>query len=291
MSRPSLVCVMTTIQPPTDCARRLDDTLKTVGARAVVVGDKKGPARFELPCADFYSLADQQRLPYRLAALLPTGHYVRKNLGYLAGRGGGACRDRRRQSAHRRLAAARVVTQAQPVTARPWMNVYRVFADANIWPRLPARPSQRLANVVPRFARPGAVYAPIQQDWRTGPDVVRCGDWCSIASSIPPRPSLWLPPGTWCPFNSQTTWWWPEAYPLLYLPSHCSFRMTDIWRVSSRAASGDGTRAGVPRGEQFSSATSTICCATSATVPGYLHNGEIVRTLDRTPLRRGRRPR
>src|SRR5581483_5657775 len=31
-------------------------------------------------------------------------------------------------------------------------------------------------------------------------------------------------------FNSQTTWWWPEAFPLLYLPSFCSFRMTDIWR-------------------------------------------------------------
>ena len=44
------------------------------------------------------------------------------------------------------------------------------------------------------------------------------------------RPSIQLPPGQWCPFNSQTTWWWPDAYPLLYLPSFCSFRMTDIWR-------------------------------------------------------------
>jgi hypothetical protein len=42
--------------------------------------------------------------------------------------------------------------------------------------------------------------------------------------------SLYLAPGTWCPFNSQSTWWWPEAYPLLYLPSFCTFRMTDIWR-------------------------------------------------------------
>ena len=36
--------------------------------------------------------------------------------------------------------------------------------------------------------------------------------------------------GTICPFNSQNTLWWPEAYPLLYLPSFVSFRMTDIWR-------------------------------------------------------------
>jgi len=35
---------------------------------------------------------------------------------------------------------------------------------------------------------------------------------------------------TYCPFNSQNTLWWPEVYPLLYLPSFVSFRMSDIWR-------------------------------------------------------------
>ncbi|MBV5271274.1 MAG: DUF288 domain-containing protein, partial [Afipia sp.] len=42
----------------------------------------------------------------------------------------------------------------------------------------------------------------------------------------------------WCPFNSQNTTWWKEAAPLLYLPSFCSFRMTDIWRsfVAQRIA-------------------------------------------------------
>src|ERR1039457_962260 len=28
--------------------------------------------------------------------------------------------------------------------------------------------------------------------------------------------------GTWCPFNSQNTAWFPAAYPLMYLPSYCS---------------------------------------------------------------------
>jgi hypothetical protein len=41
-----------------------------------------------------------------------------------------------------------------------------------------------------------------------------------------------------CPFNSQNTTWFKEAFPLLYLPSYCSFRMTDIWRsfVAQRIA-------------------------------------------------------
>lgn len=34
----------------------------------------------------------------------------------------------------------------------------------------------------------------------------------------------------WCPFNSQNTKWHRAAFPLLYLPATCSFRMTDIWR-------------------------------------------------------------
>ena len=44
--------------------------------------------------------------------------------------------------------------------------------------------------------------------------------------------------GTWSPFNSQNTTWFSEAFPLLYLPYYCSFRMTDIWRsfVAQRIA-------------------------------------------------------
>jgi hypothetical protein len=297
MSRPSLVCVMTTIQPPTDCARRLDDTLKSVGARAVVVGDKKGPARFELPCADFFSLADQQRLPYRLAALLPTGHYTRKNLGYLLAVARGAqCLyetddDNRPNDVWR---PRNVVTQAQPVTARPWMNVYRVFADANIWPR--GFPLDRVSDSQTWFhdsrTPQGAVYAPIQQGLADlAPDVDAV--WRLVLDRefyFRPRPSLWLPLGTWCPFNSQTTWWWPEAYPLLYLPSHCSFRMTDIWRsfVAQRCLweMGHGLVFHAAEAIQLRNVHDLLRDFRDE-VPGYLHNGEIVRTLERTPLQPG----
>lgn len=47
-----------------------------------------------------------------------------------------------------------------------------------------------------------------------------------------------LAEGSWCPFNSQNTAWFPDAYPLMYLPPFCSFRVTDIWRsfVAQRIA-------------------------------------------------------
>lgn len=41
---------------------------------------------------------------------------------------------------------------------------------------------------------------------------------------------LVLGPGAITTFNSQCTIWFPESFPLLYLPSFVSFRMTDIWQ-------------------------------------------------------------
>jgi hypothetical protein len=74
--------------------------------------------------------------------------------------------------------------------------------------------------------------APIQQGLANGsPDVDAV--WRLILDHeviFDEAPSVLLPRGVWCPFNSQNTWWWPQAFPLLYLPSYCSFRMTDIWR-------------------------------------------------------------
>jgi hypothetical protein len=49
---------------------------------------------------------------------------------------------------------------------------------------------------------------------------------------------LALGKNAWSPFNSQNTYWFKEAFALMYLPSYCSFRMTDIWRsyVAQRIA-------------------------------------------------------
>src|SRR5207249_11309298 len=78
-----LVCVLTTVQPPTPCVLRLNEALAATGATLVVIGDRKGPSHFDLAGAEFHSLAEQKKLSFRLAALLPEGHYSRKHLGYL----------------------------------------------------------------------------------------------------------------------------------------------------------------------------------------------------------------
>jgi len=115
-----------------------------------------------------------------------------------------------------------------------WANVYQAFTSDLIWPRgLPLNCARRsLAEDFDIRHALVTATAPVQQGLANGsPDVDAV--WRLILDqdfAFNDFPNILLPRGVWCPFNSQNTWWWKEAFPLLYLPSHCSFRMTDIWR-------------------------------------------------------------
>jgi hypothetical protein len=293
-----LVAVMTTIQEPTGCVRGLADALGKVDARLVVIGDKKGPRRFELPVADFYSIDAQAALPYKLSRLLPTGHYARKNLGYLI--------------AFHQVAACIYETDddnaplpdwaprsqrvdGQKVAPRPWLNAYRLFSNDQVWPR--GFPLGRIRDPETYRHDAGApsetVTAPIQQGLANGaPDVDAV--WRLVLDhpvEFDSRRSIWLPPRTYCPFNSQTTWWWPAAYPLMYLPSFCSFRMTDIWRsfVAQRCLweLGLGMVFHGPEVYQLRNSHDLLRDFKDE-VPGYLDNERIIRLLNECTLAPGR---
>jgi hypothetical protein len=232
-----LAVVITTIQAPTRSVRSLAARLRGLDAALLIVGDAKGPSRYDLPGVELITLEDQLALPLSLASLLPTGHYVRKNLGYLVAisRGITAIYETDDDNAPADGWQVRTMrTAAQRIAPRRWANVYRMFTDEVVWPR--GFPLELASDASTwdhsRDAVDEQVDAPIQQGLADGsPDVDAV--WRLVmdrALSFDRRPSVWLPPGTWCPFNSQSTWWWPPAYPLLYLPSHCTFRMTDIWR-------------------------------------------------------------
>src|ERR1700712_3954618 len=53
------------------------------GWRLFIIGDTKSPAQFDLPGAEFYSVDRQVATGGKFAALCPTRHYARKNVGYL----------------------------------------------------------------------------------------------------------------------------------------------------------------------------------------------------------------
>lgn len=228
--------IVTSINSPTPILRALADGCRAAGFRFLVVGDTKSPPGFTLDGCDFLDIASQHRSGFALAKLCPVSHYARKNVGYLAAIRDGAEliveTDDDNMPCGAFFAPRERVQQAKAVAGASWINVYGYFSDSLIWPRglpLTAVHAPRAPYAELTIA---TVDCPIQQGLADGnPDVD------AIYRLLLPLPQdfradrrIALGPGSWCPFNSQNTAWWPAAFPLLYLPAHCSFRMTDIWR-------------------------------------------------------------
>lgn len=234
--------IITTIQDPTDSVRSLVARISACGGKLVVAGDSKGPSQFDGPIGqpwpvEFLSLDDQCASGFSLAKNLPIKHYARKNIAYLHAIAAGAtciyetdddnAPNMAWEPRNEYISDARVLMGAPP----RWINVYRYFTDANIWPR--GLPLNEIRSDVPHTSEvKGRLRAPIQQGLVDGsPDVDAI--WRLVLDQdfhFEANESVYLEPGNWCPFNTQTTWWWPIAYPLLYVPSYCSFRMCDIWK-------------------------------------------------------------
>lgn len=291
----SFFAVVTTIQPPNSAMRRLSQKLEVHEGRLIVIGDRKGPESFDLPRTRFYSLADQLAMPLELASKLPTGHYGRKNLGYL-------------QAIHHRAAAIfetdddnapldnwtpRSCEQQAETWNRPgWFNVYRLFSTEFLWPRGLPLDQVRDGSLPDSPVRASSVFAPIQQGLVNGsPDVDAV--WRLLLDrdlEFTRRANVVLAPGTWCPFNSQCTWWWPPAFPLLYLPCFASFRMTDIWRsfVAQRCLweIGHGVLFHSPEMVQDRN-VHDLMRDFQDEVPGYLNNSRIGHLLEDTRLEAG----
>lgn len=290
------VGVLTTIQPPTKSVLALSRVLTAAGAPLIVIGDRKGPDLFDLPGARFYDLKAQRALPFSLAEQAPVGHYSRKNLGYLLAIAEGTDCIYETDDDNVPLPTwqprSRGPFAAGSVTTAGWVNTYALFTDTQIWPR--GLPLQYVRDDVPGFSPVvDGVSSPVQQGLANGsPDVDAV--WRLVLDrevTFDDAPSALLPAGTWCPFNSQSTWWWSEAFPLLYLPSYCSFRMTDIWRsfVAQRCLWAMGDAVAFHAAEVWQDRNEHRLIADfEDEVPGYLHNAamcEVLEALDLPPAR------
>ncbi|MBO0949966.1 STELLO glycosyltransferase family protein [Fibrella forsythiae] len=234
--------VITSISAPNAVLKDCAEQSVVNGVRFVVMGDTKSPAQFDLPGCDFWDIDRQVALPFSLVNNLPTRHYGRKNLGYLVAMQQGAQVILETDDDNYPRAPfweGRQRTQkAHNLTQTGWTNVYKYFTDKHIWPRGYAL--EHLHDPLPELPGMTDVLCPIQQGLADeNPDVDAIYRLTlPLPVSFDQRDNVALGNGAWCAFNSQNTTWFPEAFPLLYLPSHCSFRMTDIWRsyVAQRVA-------------------------------------------------------
>jgi hypothetical protein len=263
----------------------------------IVIGDTKSPATFELDGCDFWDIPRQQSLDFELAAITPTKHYSRKNIGYLLAMQRGADRIIETDDDNLPMEAfwdfPSRTAEAYPINTKGWVNIYASFSDQLVWPRgLPLEVVQSTGAGL-SDAEKTACFAPIQQGLADeNPDVDAV---FRLTRELPiffkQAGPFSLGKDTWCPFNSQNTVWFREAFPLMYLPSYCSFRMTDIWRsfVAQRIAWECGWnilfRQATVRQERNDH---NLLRDFEEEVPGYLHNHHIVRHLADLPLGTGK---
>lgn len=282
--------IVTTINPPSDGIRKIaslrDWTL-------VVAGDRRTPADWNCEGVRYLSLAEQRAMDSEYARACPENHYARKNAGYLHAIAQGA--EVLAETDDDNIPYDTFLTEVDRTVRgdlslrKGWDNVYTYFSRERIWPR--GFPLELINESLTRepLLRPGEFDCPIQQSLADGdPDVDAVYRLTTTAETqFDARRPVILGAGTYCPFNSQNTVWWPDAYPLLYLPALVSFRMTDIWR--SFVAQACLHAAGLHL--SFHSATvrqvrneHSLLRDFRDEIPGYLNNARIIAALAALPL-------
>lgn len=279
--------VVTSINPPSAALRELASGSLEHGWDFFVAGDSKSPPGFHIEGCRFLSLEDQRGSGYSLGLKCPERSYTRKNIGYLeAMRAGAEVIVETDDDNHPReefWRARAVRAECRPVARDGWVNAYRYFSGNFIYPR--GLPLNHARDEVPLAGALGSYKCPIQQGLAdSDPDVD------AVYRMLFPLPfhfemahdPVLLAGGAWCPFNSQNTTFFREAFPLLYLPAHCSFRMTDIWRsfVAQRILSeqASGVMFHVPTVWQERNDHDLHRDFLDET-PGYSHNAEMRREL------------
>ena len=276
--------------------RALVDGLDPAQGQVVIIGDTKSPADFALPGARFLGIEAQHATGLASARLCPTRHYARKNLGYLLAIRGGI--DLIQETDDDNLPIDGFFDPVARAAAVPtlqqagWANVYRYFADGTIWPR--GLPLDEIHGALPAFETLTVETAdcPIQQGLANGnPDVDAIFRLVSPRDvTFRPDRRLALGSDTWCPFNSQNTVWFPDAFPLLYLPAHCSFRMTDIWRsfVAQRIAWANGWSVLFHHATVWQDRNPhNLMRDFEDEIPGYTNNARIATALGDLPITAG----
>jgi hypothetical protein len=293
----SITIVVTSVFEPNAAMRELARGAKQNRWNFIIVGDSKSPANFFLDGPQFFDLETQKKLPYQLARLCPERHYTRKNLGYLLAIQNHSSviveTDDDNLPSEDFWLSRNGLLDSSEVQGDGWFNVYSLYSDAAIWPRgLPLENVQHAPEIRHNNSSVNT-FSPIQQGLANGnPDVD------AVYRLTQPLPLIFnrrglpvrLSSGLRSPFNSQNTTWFKAAFPLLYLPSYCSFRMTDIWRsfVAQRIA--------WECGWQITYHDATVLQERNdhdllrdfeQEIPGYLLNNKIKTLLEDTSLRNG----
>ena len=229
--------IITSILKPTEAVKKISDKIiKLVNWNLIIVADLKSPKKYNIKKIKYLSIKKQKSSSFKLTKMLPFNSYSRKNIGYLE-----AIKDNSNviiETDDDNLPYSNffnkpeLYIKSKILKSKKWINVYKLFSDQFLWPRgLPLNEINNKQRILKKKER--RLYtSPIQQSLSDHDPDVDAIYRLIYDKKIKFKKNLQfvLDKDNFCPFNSQNTVWFKIAFPLLYLPSTCSFRMTDIWR-------------------------------------------------------------
>ena len=230
--------VITSINKPNNIMKLYAKMCKEKEIDYYIIGDQKSPKQFNIKNANYYNLSQQKKLRLSYAKKCLKNTYVRKNIGYLIAIQNGAENiiesDDDNYPNKNFFFNLNVKQKCLILKNKGWVNVFDYFKKDKkdiIWPR--GFPLDEIKKKKSFEGKIKFVDSPIQQHLSNqDPDVDAIYRLTHKEKKIfftKKRP-LAIYQKTYSTFNSQNTRWFKLAFPLLYLPSLCTFRACDIWR-------------------------------------------------------------
>ncbi len=286
--------VITTINPPTNAILAFAEIANQRGWHLLVVGDTKTPADWNCENVEYLSIEKQHELYGTFSTMIPVKHYCRKNIGYLHAIKNGAdiIIDTDDDNLPYDFFGKGITPniKGEVVGGARWANIYSYYTDRLIWPRGLSLEYIHEKGKVGGIVERKALIQQFLADSDPDVDAIYRLLFKEPLTFEKTEAKFFIEPGTYVPFNSQNTVFFKEAFPLLYLPCHVSFRMTDIWRafVAQRLLREMGSQL------LFGSATvwqernkHSLIKDFSDEVVGYLQNDTIIDALESLSFKEG----
>ena len=230
--------VVTSINKPNKAIKKFEILCKKNNIDFIFVSDKKTPL-FKYKNLEVLDLKSQIKLPFSYSKYVPFNSYSRKNIGYLYSMYHGANQifetDDDNYPMKNFFSQDLKKLNISYIKNSGFINIYKYFLKNNlVWPRgLPLSKiisnneikSKKINNV--KFS-----FQLVQRLCDGNPDVDAIYRLINknININFKKNRGFYCNGKSYVPFNSQNTIWNKKIFPLMYLPTYCTMRATDIWR-------------------------------------------------------------
>ena len=231
--------VITSINKPNQAIKNFEKLCKKNNTDFIFVADKKTPKFKYGDDLKFLSLKDQESLSFKVCKKIPINSYSRKNIGYLYSilRGAKKIYETDDDNYPKKNFFSQNIENLKHyrIKENGFINIYKYFLNKkiDIWPRgLPLSKIKTAKKSFIELKIQSKKFSIIQRLCDENPDVDAIYRLINkkIDIKFDKNKSFYANNKSYIPFNSQNTIWFKEAFPLMYLPTYCTMRATDIWR-------------------------------------------------------------